>query len=75
MSSAKSLLWSLFVVGLFCLGIWGSSSYVSGLYDSSAAIRVSVPSEEMLYLLVFLFWFVLFLIPSWDKDLDHLTGS
>jgi len=73
MALAKSFLWSLFVVVLFCLGIWGSVSYISELYNSSAAIRISVPSQEMLYLLVFLFWFVLFLIPSWDKDLDRLA--
>jgi len=54
MALAKSFLWSLFVVVLFCLGIWGSVSYISELYNSSAAIRVSVPSQEMLYLLVFL---------------------
>jgi len=73
MSLAKSLLWSLFVVGLFCLGVWGSASYVSELYQTSASIRISVPSKEMLYLSVFLFWFVLFLIPSWDKDPDSVA--
>lgn len=66
MFNFKSVSWLVAIVTLFCLANWLSASYLTEVYHNNAVIRASIPSVGMLKLAVFLFWFVLFLIPSWD---------
>lgn len=67
MYRTKTLARVLSIFTLFCLSIWGSATFLTGVYERSPSIQASIPSIGMLYLGIFLFWFVLFLIPSWDN--------
>lgn len=65
MSYAKPLLLLAFVLTMFAAGYWSSVTYLTGVHEASATMRASIPSTGMLNIMIFLFWFILFLIPSW----------
>lgn len=66
----SAIKWSLIVFS-YVLVCQITSNYFLDLYKTSMSVNVSFPSEGMLVISVFLFWLVVFMVPSYQPKLDH----
>lgn len=48
-----------------------TTNYFLDLYRSSISMKISFPSEGLLVICVFLFWLVLFMLPSYQAKPVH----
>jgi len=68
MQNTRKVILFAFVICLFFIAFLSSATHLSGAYDANPVIKASVPSVGFLHIANFLFWFVLFLVPSWGED-------
>lgn len=62
---ASAIKWS-FIVFSYILICHITANYFMDLYKTSMSVKVSFPSEGMLVISVFLFWLVVFMVPSYQ---------
>lgn len=66
----SAIKWSLIVFS-YILVCQITSNYFLDLYKTSMSVKVSFPSEGMLVISVFLFWLVVFMVPSYQVKPIH----
>lgn len=67
---ASAIKWSLIVIS-YVLVCQITSNHFLDLYKTSMSAKVSFPSEGMLVISVFLFWLVVFMVPSYQAKSIH----
>ena len=68
MLSAKKVILFTGVTCLFLIAVLTSAAHLAAAYDVNPIVKASVPSAGFLQIANFLFWFVLFLVPSWGEE-------
>lgn len=67
---ASAIKWSLIVFS-YIMVCQVTASYFLDLYKTSMTVKISFPSEGMLVISVFLFWLVVFMVPSYQPKPVH----